>query len=453
LQATTGTFSSTGTFGDRVSAPCYVIADKRITNPAPNAYPDFAMSLQFNQALGDPSGDWVSAITMRGWNSGYATWQLASPSGTVGSNKLYLRSGASTTWQPWVELYHTGNIEQSAAALMAVQAAALAPQWVASLPGLPNGQYPKAIYNSSTGLYDGGMVCIISTKAMYQNINNAWVAVGVDRGIFGQVVAAQISVASIGASALVADLAMVTVIRSTAYTAGTYSAKPSGYKLSGPAFTTYYIDGTYDTNCHFECEGSANIGGLKAAVIANRVMGNTYFTTSTMYFTAPEGITTITLMLCAPGGRGADGTTNESGGGGQAGGYMQIKASVTPNAQYYISCDSDATRFYRVSDWACLYIVYKGADAASTSGGSGAGSTNLGGFPGFAPHPEKGYLCIGDSGGNGATIIASLIAGGFGGTSAHGSYGCGGNGGMGRNLGGPQLVGSAGQGGCGRISW
>lgn len=172
-------------------------------------------------------------------------------------------------------VYHAGNIEQSASALMAVQAYALAPQWVVSLPTLPNSKYPKAIWNAATSRYDGGLVCIISTKAMYQNQGDVWVAVGSNFAIFGQVTIAELAAQSVGAGTLVSDLIMTSIIRSTGYTPGSASAAPVGFKLSGTAFTTYYRDGTNSPDCFMELGGNGNFGGHRVLTVIDRVFWQT----------------------------------------------------------------------------------------------------------------------------------------------------------------------------------
>lgn len=84
------------------------------------------------------------------------------------------------------------------------------------------------------------------------------------------------------ADTLAADLALVNVIRSTNYAAGSTGNAPTGFKLSGTVFSTTYKDGTTDANCQAEFGGSVNIGGRKAATLgqildARNVVANPYF--------------------------------------------------------------------------------------------------------------------------------------------------------------------------------
>ena len=345
-------------------------------------------------------------------------------------------------------IYHSGNIAQNAAALMAVQAGLYVPQWVASLPGLPNAAYPQAIWNGTTGRYDGGLVCIISTYAMYQNQGGSWVAVGSNWAIFGQVQIGQLAVASVAASALVSDLVMSTVIRTSGSIFSTSGTRyPTGVLMSGNAFTTYYQDGTQDTNCHLEIDGSVNIGGYKAAVIANRVMGNSPSWTSNSTWTCPEGITKVSLTLQGAGANGAAGVSvGNAGGGGGCGAYLQRSITVTPGTVYYISFDSGTVNF-RTGGYSGT-ILYSaaigGAASAPTHGNNGSAyyqptpellvpipttagidgqpwtgsgpTINYGGAGGISPFDASGY----GSGGKGQDI---LKAGGVSGVAGTGMPG------------------------------
>lgn len=86
------------------------------------------------------------------------------------------------------------------------------------------------------------------------------------------ITASQIAANTITASQLSTDLAIVNVIRSTNYVAGTSIAAPVGLKLSGTAFTTTFLDGTTDTACQFELGGSANLAGFKTIGVVARSM-------------------------------------------------------------------------------------------------------------------------------------------------------------------------------------
>lgn len=96
---------------------------------------------------------------------------------------------------------------------------------------------------------------------------------------------------TVEADVLESDLAVAGVVRSPNYSAGGTGVAPTGYKLSGSEFTTTFKDGTTDTHCHLELEGSANIAGYKAMTMADRVfnscaassnLSNTYSTTDSV---------------------------------------------------------------------------------------------------------------------------------------------------------------------------
>ena len=385
------------------------------------------------------------------FGSGYTEFADRAAPGTFNSRYLS-RSGNQLMWRYDGTndgiIYHSGNIAQNASALMAVQAGLYVPQWVASLPGLPNAAYPPAIWNATTSRYDGGLVCIISTYAMYQNQGGSWVAVGSNWAIFGQVQIGQLAVASVAASALVSDLVMSTVIRTSGSIFSTSGTRyPTGVLMSGNAFTTYYQDGTQDTNCHLEIDGSVNIGGYKAAVIANRVMGNSPSWTSNSTWTCPEGITKVSLTLQGAGANGAAGVSvGNAGGGGGCGAYLQRSVTVTPGTVYYISFDSGTVNF-RTGGYSGT-ILYSaaigGAASAPTHGNNGSAyyqptpellvpipttagidgqpwtgsgpTINYGGAGGISPFDASGY----GSGGKGQDI---LKAGGVSGVAGTGMPG------------------------------
>ncbi len=76
----------------------------------------------------------------------------------------------------------------------------------------------------------------------------------------------------VSAGMLEADLAIVGVVRSPNYVAGAYGSAPVGFKQSGYAFTTTYIDGTSNANCFFELQGAANFGGWQVDTVNTRNM-------------------------------------------------------------------------------------------------------------------------------------------------------------------------------------
>ena len=345
------------------------------------------------------------------FGSGYADFADRNVPGVFNSRYLS-RNGNQLNWRGNGTtdeiIYTTGNIGTNATIVMAAVAQALAPQWVSSLPTLPNAQYPAAWWDAVAGVYQGGMVCVLSTRAMYQNQGGSWVSVGSDFGIFGQLTAASISATSIGAGALVSDFVLVNnILRSTSYTAGTSSTPGTGFKLAGNSSGTYgpfsvtYMDGTTDAVAA-EFGGNVKIGGYKAAVIANRIMGNTptWATAGTYYWTCPEGITTVEITVGGSGGGGGGATTSYGGAGGGAGAVIKQICTVTPTVTYTIVVGAAGTAGGVGSNG--------GAGNSSSVSGSGFSTITIAG--GSAGGNGAGY------GGNGAA--AGTITGGTGSTSA-----------------------------------
>lgn len=243
------------------------------------------------------------------------------------------------------------------------------------------------------------------------------------------------------AGMLEADLAVVGVIRSPGYTAGTSSVAPVGFKQSGPAFTTTYLGGATDTNCHFEMEGTGNFGGYKVATVNNRVFGTstTWSTPGTYSWVCPEGVTEVEVMLIGGGGGGAGSVTNTNGGGGGgAGATIKRWVTVTPGTSYTIVVGAAGTSGgaganggdgAQTSFGGSLAVAAGGikGQAASAAGGNGAAAVNgsisitggLGGATGTAGGSigtanerfEVGWLIPGGGGGGGGTAASGAVGG------------------------------------------
>ena len=82
------------------------IADTRTAEIAPNGYDGHRMSLDFSD---DITSGWHSGITMKGWSTGYASWQLWGGSTTSTHENLYFRSGIGSTWNSLRTVWHSGN--------------------------------------------------------------------------------------------------------------------------------------------------------------------------------------------------------------------------------------------------------------------------------------------------------------------------------------------------------
>ena len=403
----------------------------------------------------DPSGNGTffgNRVVVMGYSANTPSLVLNNPGqyigiGNLGANQCKIANTNGTAWDasyPNMDLYlgynnnlvlHMGNIGTNAATLQAAVANATAPMigtnaqmWTYSSSGIPTGFNPYWYASDSTNTNDGTM------GALYQWNGSTWVYQNQPQIITPKVTAGVISAGAIGAQALAANIVMTSIITSSTYYAGTGSAAPVGFKLSGNPFTTYYMDGTNNTDCRMEIGGSVNIGGLKAAVIANRIQGNTPSWTSNSTWTCPEGITSVTLTLQGAGGNGANGSASAyAGGGGAAGNYIQRVISVTPNTTYYISFDSGTVNFRTGSySGTILYSAAVGATPTGQTGGVGSGVGTV-----YYPLPELDWNCVGNSGNDGATWTGSgstINAGGQGGTSPYDAgqgsqvYGSGGKG-------------------------
>ncbi|BDU72405.1 host specificity protein J [Mesoterricola silvestris] len=88
---------------------------------------------------------------------------------------------------------------------------------------------------------------------------------------------------AVTAQKLEAVLAILGIIKDPNYIPGSTGNVPTGFKLSGPAFTTTFIDGTTDANCHMEMAGTGNFGGYKVATVNTRVF-QTYNRISNGFF-------------------------------------------------------------------------------------------------------------------------------------------------------------------------
>jgi hypothetical protein len=278
-----------------------------------------------------------------------------------------------------------GNASSNASVLLAAVAAGTAPQWVTSLPTLPNGKYPPAYWDAANSMYQGGYVCIISSKAMYQNQNNSWISVGSNSAIFGQVTAGEISANSIGAAALATNIAMTTTLKTTGFTYGTGTSAPSGFLVTGSPYTSTCLNNPNGTsrslnNTIMEFGGNVNAFGYPAtqlswARLANGGGVQKFIYPGTYTWYCPDGIYSLTVTIQGAGGSGyglSSGTINITGGG--AGGYIKCKCSVTPRT---------------------AYTIVVGAGGASP--GAGGGNGHAGGASTF--NPDEGLITCGGGGG------------------------------------------------------
>ena len=380
-------------------------------------------------------------------NSGTGTVSFsASGTPTLNSSQRYLyRSNNAVMWQysdtQSAELLHSGNIGTNAATLQAAVASATAPlvgtiaQRTAFTPAVGTTPYWYATDETAS---DGKL------GTLRQWTGSAWGAEATPQTVVGRVVAGVISAGAVGAQALAADVALIgQTIRNTGFSAGTSTTPPSGFKFTGTAFTTTYMDGT-TASAYGEIGDNFNIGGYKAAIIANRVKGNTYTQTGagSVDVFIPDGITLITVSIQAAGGNGAA----SYGHGGNAGQYQKNQIVVKPHNTYRLTIGavgSDSTFAWLSFDGTSGFTTDSGTKMTCTCGANGSASTGTGGAGGgilYAyPGPESGWNIAGGGGGDGAPAnfgasagaggnVTGLFNGGAGGatTATKAGRGCGG---------------------------
>lgn len=81
------------------SSNSLVVIDRRADNPTPASYEIKTITTFLNASNGMPSSNWWSGIHVKGWEEGYATWELVGPSSTDNTNnRLYYRDGKGSSW-------------------------------------------------------------------------------------------------------------------------------------------------------------------------------------------------------------------------------------------------------------------------------------------------------------------------------------------------------------------
>ena len=183
----------------------------------------------------------------------------------------------------------------------------------------------------------------------------------------------------------IADLALVNVVRSPNYVAGSTGTPPTGFKMSGSTFTTTFYDGT-TASTNLEIGSAANLGGEKVGGVINKIKGNsTSYTSGSGTWTCPAGVTKIRLRLIGAGGGGGGGSTGFGGGGGGAGACIDRWITVVPGTGYSYAVGAAGT-----------------GGAAGANGVDGADTT-------FSTHTGKGGKkgLVGGTGGAGADAVGA----------------------------------------------
>ena len=423
-------------------------------------------------ALTATSGTFSGLLTMNAGASIAANYGLAIADGAPGATtgKLYSVATNALMWSGNLVLT-LGNVGTNAATLQAAVASATAPmvgthaQMVAYGPGTGLTPYWYATDDTES---DGAL------GKLWKWNGSAWVAVGTPSTIVGRVTAGVISAGAVGAQAIAADVALIgQVLRNTGFTAGTSSVAPSGFKFSGTAFTATLLDGT-TLSVFGEIGADLSIGGLKAAVIANRVKGNLFYrnTAGTTDVFIPDGVVSIEVTLQATGGTGA----SSYGTGGAGGQYIKAMVTVKPHNTYRLTLGAagsnstftwvsfDGTSGFTTDSGFATITATCGA-AGSVGSGTGAQGADIGfSYPGPESSWNIGGAAAGDNlaagaisqagrggniyglgnGGNGGGTTATKQGGGGGGASATGN---GGGGGMNPANGQPGTSGGGGGGG------
>lgn len=85
------------------------VRDIRDADRKPSYFTDKSMTTWFNN-IGNPTAAWYAGITMKGWSTAHAVWQLLSYANDgTHDNKLWFRSGKGETWGTTYEVYHSGR--------------------------------------------------------------------------------------------------------------------------------------------------------------------------------------------------------------------------------------------------------------------------------------------------------------------------------------------------------
>ena len=401
-----------------------------------------------------PAGTDHACLTMA-----YSTAWAVQLAGDWRNNNWYVRNQNSGNWGAWATLLTTGNINTQAATLQAISAMRGAPvigtyaemlanTWVTPIANVTF--YYATDHTASDG----------KPGALYLYTGSGWTE-QTPSVVAGRVTAGVITAGAVGATSLATHVALVSqVICSEVFQSGgagypTWSVPgnntgtPVGWAIYASPVATKYADSTTD-NVIAEFGGNISIGGMKAAVIVNRIKGNTYPFTSSGTWTCPEGITTVKMTLQGPGGAGADGTVDYSGGGGGGGAFIKRDVVVVPGTVYNVNISNYG--YVQIVGGSVNLVAYAGAAGSGISGGAGGatyGVTNAVGY-----HPEFEWSEIGHVGNtsrNRDDLGGELmLAGAIGGQQ----YSLGGNGGTGggssRSGGG---AGTLGQTGYCRIKW
>lgn len=90
------------------------VVDRRNEVIYPSSFEERGVNSYFSMQ-GTPTNQWYSILSLKGWTSDYATWQLAGPSSTDNTNnRPYYRDGKQTTWNAWKGLAFLDDVKNIA---------------------------------------------------------------------------------------------------------------------------------------------------------------------------------------------------------------------------------------------------------------------------------------------------------------------------------------------------
>lgn len=94
--------------GTAYAATTLSVTDNRDADRTPDYYAAHSISTFFNDKI---VGSWKAGITVKGWSSDYASWQLfATSTFSVDDTNLYFRQGINSTWNSVITLITSNNI-------------------------------------------------------------------------------------------------------------------------------------------------------------------------------------------------------------------------------------------------------------------------------------------------------------------------------------------------------
>lgn len=279
------------------------------------------------------------------------------------------------------------------------------PGGTAGVPAMTTG-YQK--YNvSATAPTNAAYVTMIFENDLVPTGTNAYW----DDLYFRKMMAGEVLVdGTVTADKMVTDLALVNTIRSNNYDGNSSTQSTVGFKIQGTAFNAKDAAGATQS---VQADFASNmlIGGYRAAVITNRVIGNSqvWSTAQTTTWTCPEGITSVELLMVGAGGGGQGSITNTSGGiGGSGGVAVKKRITVTPGVTYTLVVGTGGTAGTagggHGANGGSSSMSGSGFSTITIAGGPGSGSSGSGANGPYSVSFDTGSSAIGGSGGSGGNI-------------------------------------------------